>query len=216
MPIVKTRRRDVLRPNEILKTVETAKSLGLDWLSCAISLCCIFGKRVNEVLSLKRDQVLWNENFLIVRFIVGKKRRQTPIPEFYVKRKTVKHPLFPYIRDYVEPIKEGYIFPSGRAEQTIRQTVQIKRKDGSLKECNYEYHVPGGYIGRELAWYYLKKVAPNWWWHLARESLATRMAEEGATEEELMHWFDWETPASAHKYVKRGTKLTEKWSERTW
>jgi len=42
------------------------------------------------------------------------------------------------------------------------------------------------------------------------------MAEEGATEEELMHWFDWETPNSPHKYVKRGTRLTEKWSERVW
>jgi len=36
------------------------------------------------------------------------------------------------------------------------------------------------------------------------------MAERGATEEELMSWFDWD------RYVKGGPKLTEKWAERTW
>jgi len=42
------------------------------------------------------------------------------------------------------------------------------------------------------------------------------MAEREATEEELMNWFDWERPDTAHSYVKGGIKLTEKWSERTW
>jgi hypothetical protein len=42
------------------------------------------------------------------------------------------------------------------------------------------------------------------------------MAEKGATEEDLMHWFDWDRVDTAHEYVKRGTKLTEKYSERTW
>jgi hypothetical protein len=42
------------------------------------------------------------------------------------------------------------------------------------------------------------------------------MAEMGATEEELMHWFDWSDPRVAHEYVKRGTKLIEKWADRTW
>jgi hypothetical protein len=63
--------------------------------------------------------------------------------------------------------------------------------------------------------YFLKKVYPFVWWHLFRESLATQMAEKGATEEELMHWFDWDRVDIAHEYVKRGSKLTEKWSERT-
>ncbi|MDH7607700.1 MAG: site-specific integrase [Candidatus Bathyarchaeota archaeon] len=69
---------------------------------------------------------------------------------------------------------------------------------------------------RELAYYYLKKLNPQAWWHLFRESLATEMAERGATEEQLMHWFDWDRVDTAHEYVKRGTKLTEELSERTW
>lgn len=69
---------------------------------------------------------------------------------------------------------------------------------------------------RQLALYYLKKANPMCWWHLFRESLATEMAEHGASEEQLMHWFDWDRVDTAHEYVKRGTKLTERLSRRTW
>jgi integrase len=72
------------------------------------------------------------------------------------------------------------------------------------------------HVSRNLAWYYLKKVNKQAWWHLFRESLATEMAEHGASEEMLMHWFDWDRLDTAHSYVKRGTKLTEELSERTW
>lgn len=71
-------------------------------------------------------------------------------------------------------------------------------------------------VSRQLALYYFKKVNPNGWFHLFRESLATEMAERGASEEQLMHWFDWDRVDTAHEYVKRGTKLTEQYSERTW
>jgi len=69
---------------------------------------------------------------------------------------------------------------------------------------------------RQLALYYLKKANAKCWWHLFRESLATEMAERGASEEQLMHWFDWDRVDTAHEYVKRGTKLTERLSRRTW
>jgi len=69
---------------------------------------------------------------------------------------------------------------------------------------------------RQLALYYLKKVDSKCWWHLFRESLATEMAERHATEEELMHWFDWDRVDTAHDYVKRGTRLTERLSQRIW
>ena len=72
------------------------------------------------------------------------------------------------------------------------------------------------HVSRNLAWWYLKKANPKAWWHLFRESLATEMAEHGASEEMLMHWFDWDRLDTAHAYVKRGTKLTEELSERTW
>ena len=54
------------------------------------------------------------------------------------------------------------------------------------------------------------------WLHLFWTSVAAEMAERGATEEELMAWFDWDRYDTAHGYVKGGPKLTEKWAKRTW
>lgn len=217
MPTIKVKRNDILRPKEVLQTVEKAKDFKLDWLACLIGLTNVFGKRISECISLKKDQITQDTKFLYVRFHVGKKRdKDRPIPIFHIKKKTLQHPLMPYIISYVDQIQDGYIFPSNRSRQTGVNKMKIKLKNGEVKNVGYAYSVEGGFISRQLALYYLKKVAPDWWWHLARESLATRMAEEGATEEELMHWFDWSRVDMAHVYVKRGTKLTEKWSERTW
>jgi len=217
MPHVKTKRDDILRPPEILDTVRKARDNGQDWLACAISIATIFGKRVNEIMSLTREQIVFDDKFLTIRFRVGKKReKDTPIPIFYLKRKTLQHPLVQYIKSHVDTINTGYIFPSSRKPTQVNIKRAVTLKDGNTTNLEYNYTTPGGYISPSLARYYLKKIAPSWWWHLCRESLATSMAEEGATEEELMHWFDWETPNSPHKYVKRGTRLTEKWSERGW
>lgn len=217
MPKIKTRRDDILRPKEIMQTVKNADVIGLEWLACLLSLTNIFGKRVSECLSLKKEQIKKDAKFLYVRFHVGKKRdKDRPIPIFYTKKKTLQHPLIPYILNYLDTISEGYIFPSKRKPQKGTVRMKVKLKGGKTKIAEYPYSVEGGFVSRQLALYYLKKIAPDWWWHLARESLATRMAEEGASEEELMHWFDWSSVEMAHVYVKRGTKLTEKWSERTW
>lgn len=214
---MKTRRDDILRPKEILASVKTAYETGLDWLSCMMAIACMFGKRINEIISLKKEQFKVDSKFLTIRFRVSKKRdKKSPIPIYHLKRKTLEHPLMPYVLRYIDKVQAGYIFASNRKPENITQTVTVKTRKGETKTLRYRYTIDGGYISRQLAYYYLKKIAPDWWWHLSRESLATMMAEEGATEEELMHWFDWETPATAHKYVKRGTKLTEKWSERTW
>jgi len=117
---------------------------------------------------------------------------------FVSKKKTRKDPPTP--RPYLKRISLGH--PGVPYITRHREKIE----EGKL--------FPGMY--REKAYYWLKKVNDKVWWHLFRESLATEMAEHGATEEELMHWFDWDRVDTAHAYVKRGTKLTEKWSERTW
>jgi len=213
LPKVKTQRLDVIRQPEVKSVIEQAEP----WLACMIALAIIFGKRISEIIRLKRNEVYWDDTHLYVRFLVGKRRKQKgALPEYFLKRITLQHELTKYVLDYVSTIKDGFIFSFDRAEQKIHLT--IKEMDGRIYEpaLEYDYVVPRGFMSRQLAYYYLKKIAPDWWWHLCRETLATRMAEKGASEEDLMHWFDWETPTSPHKYVKRGTKLTEKYSERTW
>jgi len=177
-----------MRKQEVLQTLRKAESVGL-WLQCLIALAWVFGKRVSELLRLRRDDFRKDDNFLYVRFLVLKKksRRESGIPRPFMKKISLSHPAVPYILAYLKTVEAGYIF-------------------------TYK----GEMMSRHRPKYYLKKINPKAWWHLFRESLATEMAERGAAEEELMHWFDWDRVGTAHEYVKRGTKLTEKWSDRTW
>jgi integrase len=206
---VKTKRTDILRSFEIKKMLEQAEP----WLQCAMALACLFGKRVREIMKIQRQDIYTDEanEYLFVRFYVGKKteRKGQSFAKPYLKRITLRNPYTKYILDYIAPIKEGYIFAANtqpRTKKYFDKKMQVWR----------EYHYDGGYISPERAYYHLKKIAPKAWWHLFRESLATEMAERGATEEKLMHWFDWDRVDTAHEYVKRGTKLTEEYSERTW
>ena len=155
------------------------------WLRCLICLAWLFGKRINELLSLRRKELYTEGGYLYVRFHVLKKktRKDTGVSKPFLKRMTLKNKYTEPVLSYLETIEGGYIFRG---------------------------------MSHQLALYYLKKVNPNAWWHLFRESLATMMAEHGATEEILLHWFDWDRVDTAHEYVKRGTKLTEEYSERTW
>ncbi|MCJ7633901.1 site-specific integrase [Candidatus Bathyarchaeota archaeon] len=181
------------------------------WLQCTIALAWIFGKRINEILRIKREDIYTDENYLYVRFFVSKKetRKDLPVPKPYLKKITLKNPHCKFIVSYIDQFKEGYIFPANtqpRVKRFLDKRMNVWR----------EYQREGGHITPEAAYYHLKRLAPKTWWHLFRESLATEMAERGATEEKLMHWFDWDRVDTAHQYVKRGTKLTEEYSERIW
>ena len=182
MPKIKTKRSDIYRKFEIAEMLNNSDP----WLKALIALSAIFGKRISEILKLQKTDLRVDDRYLYVRFLVSKKRtrKDAPIPKPYLKRITLKHPLVPYILDYVKVIEDQTLLFNG--------------------------------MTRQRALYYLKKVNPQAWFHLFRESLATEMAERGATEEQLMHWFDWDRVDTAHEYVKRGTKLTEQYAERTW
>jgi len=205
LPIIKTKRTDILRNPE----VESLLAQADPWLACLIALCWMFGKRINEYVRLKRDDLWIEGDYLFVRFLVSKKRgpKEPPVPHPYLKKIRKDHPGVQHIYDYIGMIKEGYLFPAA-----TKPRVRIIK----MKDKTYTYQIEGGHIHVDTALYYLKKLNRDVWFHLFRESLATRMAEKGATEEDLMHWFDWDRVDTAHEYVKRGTKLTEKWSERTW
>lgn len=191
MPKIKTKRKDIIRTRELNQILETANRESGFWLCCLIALSSLFGKRLSENLMLKKDDVYFEDGFLYVSYTVLKKktRKALAVPKPYLKRITEAHPLTDHVKRYLPMVKDGeHLFKSKSGERLTRQ----------------------------LALYYLKKVSMDVWFHLFRESLATVMAEKGASEEELLHWFDWERVDTAHQYVKRGTKLTEKFSLRTW
>lgn len=233
MPKIKTKREDIIREDELDLLLEECerdlvngmkvvkyKSLPFqikfkpEIIQCLISLLWLFGKRITETLRLKRRDIWTDEKYLYVRFFVLKKksRKALPLPVRKTKRITLDNPYVKYVLQYIETItnKDEWLFP-GRT-----RTRKIKVHN---KEYNKDYFYEQNDVGRmsaEHTWRILKGLSKAVWLHLFRSSLATTMAELGATEDELMNWFDWDRPETAHGYVKGGPRLTEKWSKRKW
>lgn len=166
-------REDIIRPDELrvyLKmAIHNPKHL---YLMCWLYA---FGKRVSETVSLTREDVTFDDNYIYARFIILKTK-----PEFGIKIRRIKqlsrdHWLASWLVDHISSIEQGYLFPS-RAES--------------------------GHLTRHGANYILQKYCVNSWCHLFRHSLAVLMAEHGANILDLMAWFDWKEEKTAIHYVR--------------
>jgi len=241
LPLIKTERKDVLREYELNKMFEKLKDadqligtystklhgkkitqkfyIDCRMTECLIALLWLFGKRIYEILQLKREDVWVDNGFLWVRFKIGKKRkkygRKGGVTETYVKKITVKNPYVKYVINYVKTKKEGEPLFPGRSTRRVIKT-KWKDAEGNVRKIYTYERNERGLMSPVTAWKIIKFLNPKAWLHLFRESLATRMAEKGANIFQLMHWFDWEKEQTAVKYVKRGTKLIEELSEREW
>lgn len=173
--------REVMRKPELDAMMERAKPT----TRALIAILWLFGKRISEVLRLKRRDI-WAEGDLIyASFHVLKKktREDTGVSKPFVKSMRITHPYYKYLYYYLKEKRFGaddLIFP----------------------------------FSRHKAYRLIKEVNPKTYPHFFRTSLATRMAELGATEYELMHWFDWDRSSTAGGYVKHTSKLAERWSKR--
>ena len=250
MPIVKVKREDILREDEFngmlnklegkytiigeYKTTLHGKPIVQKFhidckqIQCLLCLLWIFGKRIQEILLLRRKDLYTEGGFLFVGFIVLKKKKRKPVQERYIKRITLEHPYTHYILDYMSSINDPkeYMFPGGTRPRKFISKVNvykyvtdeeghIRRRLKDTKIYQYE-RSETGYMSYQLAWKIIKFLNPDAYPHLFRHSLATKMAEHNYTEDQLMSWFDWSDPKTAHDYVKRGPRLTEQASRRTW
>lgn len=105
MPVIKVKRKDILRKKDILYLLKNADSR----MRCLIALSWAFGKRVSENLLLQREEIFVEKEHLNVRFHVLKKRKNKDAT--YLKTITVKHPAVPFILEYAKDIGEGPLFP---------------------------------------------------------------------------------------------------------
>lgn len=248
LPRIKTKREDVLRRAEVLQMLQDAekgeclyrykdrsgqrKSLlirfDLEMIQCLIALLWLFGKRITEILRLKRKDVwakygdVWKERgYLFVRFTILKKeaKNKQPIPVKKVKRIRISNNLefVKPIARYVGKIKdpEAYLFPGNSRPHKLIAKRKDKETGRIIKVYKYEV-TDRGLMSREHAYKILKGLNPKCWIHLFRHSLATQLAEEGFSGIELMHWFDWSRYETALRYVAGSPKLTEKISKRTF
>lgn len=232
MPIITTKRAErIIYTPEWIQTCEKAKStigpiqIGeaqiSGWLSAWLGFCWAFGKRRNEISKLIRKNIWIQDGCLFVRFYVGKKKkRTTSIDQLpFTKKKTLEHRAMPYILEYLTEYDrkggsaEGYIFPSNRVTTAITVRTPYTDREGKQQQGEYKYEKPGGYIDPALVYYYIKKVNPSIWPHLGRHTVATRAAEDGATEYDISAILD-VSARTASKYVHHGTKLTEEWSKK--
>ena len=219
MPKITTDRQEfcIYKP-EWQQTLDKAATIK-PWLAAWLAFDCIFGKRRNEICKLKRENIWTQDGYLYTRFFVGKKRSRTSTIDQspYTKKITLKHYAVPYILKYLETlqVETGYIFPwsKPRKNSLVIHTKFINR-DGEEETKEYTYPVAQGYRSPQNVYNWVKKANPNIWPHLGRHTVATRASEDGATEYDIQNILD-VSPRTASHYVHHGTKLTERWSDKT-
>ena len=228
---------------EWLKTLRKAQTTNGNWLSSWLAFDWVFGKRRNEISKLIREDIWVTDEFLFTRFYVGKKRARTALIDQapYTKKRTLKHPAVPFILLYLKEYDakslvnypllidsetltaNGYIYPWNKPRKNtiiVHTKCPIKGRNFDRTDpetyqlLEYSYLKPQGYIDPALVYYYVKKTNPKMWPHLGRHSVATRAAEDGATEYDISNILD-VSPRTASKYVHHGTALTEAWSRKT-
>jgi len=186
MPRIKTERDDILRPDEVKGLIAKTSN---PMLKCLIAILFAFGCRISEALELRRKDVRVEGDYLAIRFPLKKRRIRRGIRPTIERRLDLNHYLAPIILDWVSKIEnpDSYIFPSRHR---------------------------GKHLSRVRAWELLKQLDERIWPHLFRHSLATLMAEAGASAIEMVAWFGWASMDTALKYIRMTEAMRTRWSRR--
>lgn len=184
---IKSLRSDILRTPEVKLLVKSTDDPRVRYL---IAMLAAYGKRITEIICLKVGDITIDdtEQFIVTRFHVLKSKPRGGVIKIRLKRLAIDHWTARFILPFIhgrDP--EGYVLPS---------------------------YGKTGHITRVTAWMWLKKLDGDIWPHLFRHSLATMMAEQGATAFELKGFFDWDDIRQAVVYVRETDALSEKWARR--
>lgn len=212
--------------------VEIAKET--NWIAdrnaALVAMDATFGKRAGEVTSLRKSDVWVEGSELVVQFTITKitkpprlrcncgrmnknswkfcaecglsltdAERVEPVKvnSIRVKRRRIDYPLVPFIlkwREQVPDVEPGekakFIFPPSSSPGIFHSASSSPLWDK--------------HVSRRTPWQVLNKWAKDYWPHLLRHGLATRFAGQGASEFDLMDWFDWTRYETAKRYIQLG------------
>jgi len=208
------------------------------WLVAILAIDWLTGKRINEILRLKRHDIMINKTEIKIKFLVGKKKsRKTPTEmQPYQKSRNIKHKAVPYILAYLEEydtrLKEdtviaqyikdtgGYLFPCPSKPRTkIVKTTFINGK-GENETREYTYQQIGGYLKEENAFYWLQKINKQLppekriYFHYGRHSIGIKMAYQGRSPYQIAEILD-ETVDAALAYTKHASGFSSEWTKET-
>lgn len=236
MPKIKTKPKDIIRKQQVMaminklrdwekkSVVPVYKWKGKDkkvhsqtlWVNypqivCLICLLYLFGKRISEVLKLKRGDVWTKYGWLYVKFYVLKRKEKVLAKLWKTKRVSVKNqqPFTGYIINWVNQVpKDVHLFHGN-----CRPHVQVVRSKKMGKTYEYK-HEDSGHMARQTAYKILKCLNPEVYPHWFRHSLATQLAEEHFDPIQLKQWFDWKRFDTAMNYIMDSGVITEPISRR--
>lgn len=178
------------------------------------------GLRFGELAELRRSDIDLEERMIHVRRAVSRSkvggvRTKDPKSEAGKRDREIPDSIMPIIKAHLRTNvtgRDGLLFPGkdgqhlapstfyGRATcTTCRKVPKVcarQQRDGRAEDHEFEPRESGWYAARVAAGH------PSLHFHDLRATGATLMAQNGATEAEIMEWLGDSTPQAAQRYVR--------------
>lgn len=238
MPHIKIKHDDIITTETWLEILDLALKLDFSqswkvppiqsWFACVLAFDWMFGKRINEILTLKRKHITKEKGLVKVLFYVGKKKTKTASIEFlpFQKAKTSKHKAYPYIRSYLQEFDkqggtpEDYLFFAATNPRTRKVNTTFTNGKGETETRNYTYTDNGGHIYEENCRYYLNKIneqlpeGKRIYFHYGRHTIGIKMARQGRSVWEIADVLD-DSERAAIAYTKKAGGYSQRWTRET-
>lgn len=242
MPQHKIKRQEEISTTDWYEILEIASKLNYAnahtvppfqlWLVGVLAIIWLTGKRINEVLKLKRKHIIFtpqnNPKEIRIKFFVGKKKsRGSPIEMMpYQKARTIKHKAVPYIQAYLAEFdkkikdEENYLFPANTEPRERKVNTTFENGQGETETRSYSYTDPGGYVYEENARFWLNKINKQLpkdkriYFHYGRHSIGIKLAYQGKTPYQIAEILD-ETVNAAIAYTKHAGGYSQEWTNET-
>jgi len=238
MPKHKIKRQEEISTEDWKQILKLARELNFSqasqvpklqhWFSAVLAIIWLTGKRINEVLQLRRKHIILTPDQIRIKFFVGKKKsRKTPIEQMpFQKARTIKHQAVSYILEYLKEFdtkhksQETRLFPANTQPRTRIVNTKFTNGEGEPETRQYTYRDSGGHVYSEHARFWLSKINKQLpknkriYFHYGRHSIGIKMAYQGRSAIQIAAVLD-ETPRAAVEYTKHAGGISQEWTNET-